>query len=436
MDIKFNEFRLLRLNPLQFIEFLLLLYISTVIIFSMIPVGNIISRLIGIVFFYCFIILVLIGKNSLFINREIKLIIVWFIFCLISGLVAIDVGLVVNKLITIIQLILFFIAGYSILLKSRININTILYLIIISVFFIFIFGFVSQYNPDVLVTKNRITSTAGDPNFLSLLGAFAFIFSLFLFHIDKNKLRLVLLVPIIVVILYGIVLTQSRQGIVLVLVGAFLYSLIQIIYRFKNTRNKKRYMLKLTLYFLSAIIFISALIFIFQQTEYSYRIQAFIAFIKLSFQSSNEHISRIIDYSAYERKQLLKYGIKIWFDHPIMGIGLDNFRTIIKHYNPAGNRLYSHNNYIELLTTIGTIGAVVYYAIYFSIFTKLFRLQKKLKVDSNELKVIQLFLTMMLSIMVVELVTVTYYTKFIWILFVIIVAFSDRIIEKYQINLT
>ena len=55
----------------------------------------------------------------------------------------------------------------------------------------------SQYNPDVLVTKNRITSTAGDPNFLSLLGAFAFIFSLYLFHTDKNKLRLMLLIPII-----------------------------------------------------------------------------------------------------------------------------------------------------------------------------------------------------------------------------------------------
>ena len=53
----------------------------------------------------------------------------------------------------------------------------------------------------------------------------------------------------------------------------------------------------------------------FQQTEYSYRIQAFIAFIKLSIQSSNEHITRIIDYSAYERSQFLnmesKYGLII-----------------------------------------------------------------------------------------------------------------------------
>lgn len=435
MELKLNEFRLIKRNSLQFIEFLLFFYISTVVVFSMVPIGNIVSRIIGIIFFYCFLLFVLIGKNYLFINREIKLIIVWFVFCLISGIVAIDIDLVVNKLFTLIQLILFFIAGYSILLKSQIRLNTIFYLIIISVFFIFIFGFISQYNPNVLVTKNRITSTAGDPNFLSLLGAFAFIFSLYLFQIDKNKVRLFLLIPVIGTILYGIILTQSRQGIVIVFIGAFIYSIIQVVYNYRSTKNKQNYIIRLILYALSVLIIIPVLLYFFQQTEYSYRIQAFIAFVKISFQSSNENISRIIDYSAYERRQLLKFGIQIWLDHPILGVGLDNFRTIIKHYNPIGNRLYSHNNYIELLTTIGTIGAIVYYAIYFSIITKLLNLQKHLKNGSNELKVVQILLTLIFSIMVIELVTVTYYTKFIWILLVIIVAFLDRISDRKDISL-
>jgi O-antigen ligase len=434
MEVKFNGIRLLKYKNLSLNEFLLILYIISVISISMIPIGNIVSRLIGIVLLYVFAINVFIKYNKIYINREIILIITWFLFCILSGLVALNFELVVVKLITIFQLLIFFVVGYSVFTESEFKISTLLYLIIFSVFGIFVFGFIAQYNPDVLVTKNRITATAGDPNALSILGAFAYLFALYLFQTDKNKVRLLILIPIIVIIMYGVILTQSRQGILLVLIGTILYGIIQIIHKYSNSENKQNYILKLFFFLIVFVIVISIAVYAFQQTEYSYRIQAFIAFIKISMQSSNEHLSRIIDYSAYERRQLLKYGIEIWKDHPIFGIGLDNFRVIIKHYNPIGNRLYSHNNYIEILTTIGTLGAIVYYAVYISIFAKLFKLQKLFNIGSNELKMIQLFITILGCIMVIELVTVTYYSKFIWILLLIIVSYSDRLLIKPSIS--
>ncbi len=434
MEIKFNGIRLLKYNPVKFIEFLLIFYIISVISFSMIPIGNIVSRLIGVILFYTFTMLILVGKSKIYINREIILFLIWFLFCILSGIVALNIELVIVKVVTIFQLILFFIAGYSIFTHSKFSINTLFYLIIFSVFGIFVFGFIAQYNPDVLVTQNRITATAGDPNALSILGAFAFIIALFLFQTERKKIRLIFLIPIICIILYGIVLTQSRQGILLVLIGTILYSAIQIIHKYRNVANKQNFILKLTFYLFALVVMVVIAIYAFQQTEYSYRIQAFIAFIKISMQSSNEHLSRIIDYSAYERRKLLKYGVEIWQDHPIFGIGLDNFRAIIKHYNPIGNRLYSHNNYIELLTTIGTIGALMYYAVYVSIFTKLFKLQKRFSLESTELKLVQLFITILGCIMIIELVTVTYYSKFIWMLLLIIVSYSDKFLNEPSLS--
>lgn len=432
MLLKLGEIRLAKINSFLFIELLLLFYICSVIVFSMIPIGNIISKVIGMIFIYYFIINWIIKKDTIFVNREIKIVLIWFVFCILSGIVALNIDLVIVKIITIIQLIFFLIAGYSVLINSKIKIDTLLYLIIISVFAIIVYGFVSQYNPSVLVTKNRITSTAGDPNALSLLGAFAFIFSLYLLQTANSKKHKILLLLSICTISYGIVLTQSRQGILIVVVGIIIYTIIQNVYKFKNTVDKKRYIVKFILYLagLAGILIVFA--YLFQQTEYSYRIQAFIAFIKISYNSSNEQLAKIIDYSAYERSQLLRYGMNIWMDHPILGVGLDNFRAIIKQYNPTGNRLYAHNNYLELLTTIGTFGALVYYAIYASIIAKLLYIQKILPAKSNELKLTQMFLTIILSMMVVDLLAVTYYTKFTWILLLMIFTFSDKILNENQ----
>lgn len=57
----------------------------------------------------------------------------------------------------------------------------------------------------------------------------------------------------------------------------------------------------------------------------------------------------------------------IFLKYPVTGIGLDNFKTIFSE------ELYSHNNYVELLSTLGFVGLILYYLFYFSIFKYVFR---------------------------------------------------------------
>ncbi len=434
MLLKYGKVSLITINSIPFVEILLVIYISSVIIFSMIPVGNIVSKLIGFVLISIFLIITFSGNKKIVLSREIKIVAVWLIFCIVSAIVATNINLVFMKILTLLQLSVFFIAGYSIIVKGKLGIKSILYSFVLSVFIIYLYGFINQYNPSVLVTKNRITATVGDPNILSVYGAFAFIISLFLIKVENSQIRKLFIIILVGFILYGVVLTQSRQGILISITGLTFYLLIQVIYKFNNVNNRIEYARKLLLYLILFVISLAIIIYLFKTTEYSYRFQAFVAFIKLNFTSSNELITKIIDYSAYERKQLIRYAIQIWFDNPIFGVGLDNFKVILKQYNPLSPRLYAHNNYLELLATIGTIGAIIYYSIYASIILKLFHLQKILKTSSIELKMIHLFLTILFSLMVVELFTVTYYTKFTWIFLLIIVGYADRIFFDKVIN--
>lgn len=68
-----------------------------------------------------------------------------------------------------------------------------------------------------------------------------------------------------------------------------------------------------------------------------------------------------VDASTRQRMDLMKQGIRVWMEHPIGGVGWNNYR----YYNDAG--LYAHNSYIELLASLGIVGFLLYYAMFFRI---------------------------------------------------------------------
>lgn len=65
-----------------------------------------------------------------------------------------------------------------------------------------------------------------------------------------------------------------------------------------------------------------------------------------------------VDGSTQERMYLMDQGIRVWMEHPFAGVGWHNYRF----YNDA--KLYAHNNYVELLASLGIVGFLLYYAIF------------------------------------------------------------------------
>lgn len=67
------------------------------------------------------------------------------------------------------------------------------------------------------------------------------------------------------------------------------------------------------------------------------------------------------DGSTQQRMYLMEQGIRVWAEHPFAGVGWQNYR----YYNDAG--LYAHNNYVELLASLGIVGFLLYYAMFLRI---------------------------------------------------------------------
>lgn len=431
MIIKFGNFNLFKYSEISLAETILLLYISSIIIISMMPIGNLISKIIGFLFIFYFVIFhhFWYGKKIQISNALIP-IYIWFIFCVFSGLFAKDIFLFSSKILTIFQLILFFIAGYSLINAGRITEKQVFYTFIISTVIVIIYGALTYEPISGFIYKNRIASTTGNPNNLAVFGAFAFIFCLFLF-IDENKLiKKIVLLLFMSILVYGIINTHSRQGIVILIGSTIIYSIIRAFHNYKISNNKLKY-LRNGLLLSSVLILIFVISFqMIKESAYYFRIQTLLSFLQTGINTSTVSLAKLIDYSAYERSQFIIYGTKIWLDNLVFGVGLDNFKVVIREYWPISNRLYSHNNYIELLSTIGTFGATAYYAIYYYIIKKLLSLLKSNYLSDRQRNLIHIFFTAILSIMVVELVTVTYPKKFTWVILVIILGFTSRMYRK------
>lgn len=73
------------------------------------------------------------------------------------------------------------------------------------------------------------------------------------------------------------------------------------------------------------------------------------------FRSGEEEM---VDGSTQQRMYLMQQGIQVWKEHPFLGVGWNNYR----YYNDA--KLYAHNNYVELLASLGIVGFLLYYAMF------------------------------------------------------------------------
>lgn len=68
---------------------------------------------------------------------------------------------------------------------------------------------------------------------------------------------------------------------------------------------------------------------------------------------------RTLDHASYLRKIYIIIGISAFLRSPIWGIGIGNTNTLI--YQRVGRFAYTHNNYVEMLASLGIIGFVIYY---------------------------------------------------------------------------
>ena len=121
-----------------------------------------------------------------------------------------------------------------------------------------------------------------------------------------------------------------------------------------------KYPKKIPKYIFGGIIFILSISFLFLKIPFFYntigiRIEALILYLNGGFG----------DESLISRASFISLGIKYFKQSPILGNGINCFKLI-----PGAYGTYSHNNYVELLFSVGIVGTISYYMIYLYTFMR------------------------------------------------------------------
>ena len=124
------------------------------------------------------------------------------------------------------------------------------------------------------------------------------------------------------------------------------------------------------------------------------------------------------------RWEMIEYGLELFWKRPIFGFGLNNFRELYR----LG--LYSHNNYIELLSGGGLIALFLYYAMFFIPAAELLLSRKK----GEKLSDLHLmFWVWQITELIYAFGVVQMYNKNSWLLAGVLMAEAAQVASRKQI---
>lgn len=122
------------------------------------------------------------------------------------------------------------------------------------------------------------------------------------------------------------------------------------------------------------------------------------------------------------RAELIRFGLELFMENPFLGYGLNNYQLF--HWSGA----YSHNNYIEVLVSLGIVGFIIYYSIFINSACALIKKREYLK------PIHFLLAFSILSSFVFGYGMVQFYDKSIWILMGVMLAEIDNITFANNMN--
>lgn len=291
---------------------------------------------------------------------EVKILNFWVLWAGITGLlVAKNYDSFFNSLETVI------------LMVGLINVIYLLLAYDIKLIKVVLFGFLSaaifnyvaiQYGlvADEVIDKSRAYGLTGNPNSLgikAMYSSFVLLLTMPSLNIIKHK-KVILNILLLSAFFTLIVLSASRKSAITFafIVGGYIAILFA---------NKKERM-KLSQSIVIILIFVAMLPFIIPPLISGTVLEE--RFILLEAAGGIEGDIRF---------EMVRFGLKLFSEHPLFGVGLDNYR----HYAPF--QMYSHNDFIESLASTGFIGFVLYQSFALIIAVRSFKLMKLSKIKTN-----------------------------------------------------
>ncbi|HOJ45426.1 MAG TPA: O-antigen ligase family protein [Bacilli bacterium] len=261
------------------------------------------------------------------------------------------------------------------------------------------FLFYLTYGADLIAqilgggSLGRIGESLGNVNTVGMSTAIS-VFISFYFLLQKKSRFKILYIFIILVAFPIVFFTASKKALVILIMGVFFALYIA------QSRRDVVSLFK-SIFILVLVLFVSLIIFN-QLPIFSLIYKRILNFI-LSLMSSAEG-----SLSDSHRIDMIIIGLTDFSKSPLFGRGIYSSYSLFE--------TYSHNNYVEVLLSTGLVGFLIYYLSYvisFFFISKSTHLNAKLR---------DLLLFLLITIIIIEVSLVTYYSRYFHILLTTIAA--------------
>jgi len=401
------------------LQWLLTAYILSAVLISYLPSGANISQGIGVLLAFAFVAYLLVEKRRILLTRELVMLALFGVYTLIGGFLAVDSTSFWKMETTLFQLIALVIIVYNIARNEASRLlSTKVFVLAVTIASVLAFlgvGFSAE---------GRIGGVLGNPNNYGATLLFAIALATYLVSTRLRKWQRVLLIVAIPWLSWNVLLSGSRTAILglVVFVGALL-----LLYT-RRVVTKRPFRVIMTWVLLAGVL-TAGFSSIF---NLDLRVQRRLDNMWLVVRGTN--LQDLPEGSLITRYRFIRTAFQVWRDHPLLGVGTNQFRYYATEYNPNVFASYAHSDYAEILADFGLIGFLLYYVFFFLLSMRVLRLRVGAMAARQALS-LDIVTAFLLSFFVSEIGFVLYYNKNMWIgvtLILCLLQTWDR--ERHAVN--
>ena len=259
-----------------------------------------------------------------------------------------------------------------------------------------------------MAVGERVGSSFTNINSIGMISAFAVVIAFYKFIFVKKSLNLIFTLPCI----FMVAMSGSRKALVLLVIGILLLLL------FKYSKgNPLIVIFKITIVGTIAVIIMLYLLTLPMFAVIAERMGGLISL----FTGIGE-----VDSSAQTRDNMIRLGVELFRENPLFGVGIGNARIFVSQ--TMGHNSYLHNNFVEILSSLGIVGFILYYSIWGYALWNIYKYRKL--DDPNTIICIVLIL---LQIML-DYGKVSYYSKEMYLYLLIFFLQINILKRRYKTN--
>lgn len=292
------------------------------------------------------------SQGKVVINTHIKIYGFFAFVCLLSCIYSSTRTESFASTITVIKVLVFLVMICNIITTKE-RMERAFFMFCISNVILFFYLISANLLANDLRLGGSLTGNANTFARIYMIGAF---WSVYLVFFSDKKIIKVFSILFFILQEYAIVLAGSKKNLLAPLI------LLIVVFSIRVDKKARR---KIFLYLLLAVAGCVALYWAFINVPILYDSIGY-RFESLLSVFSGEGI---VDVSTRNRLAMMKSGLELWLQSPILGHGIDSFKVV------SSFGVYSHNNFIELLSGVGVIGFAIYYSYFVYILKKMSSLE-------------------------------------------------------------